>query len=129
LQAKPQLLALHVVWACETVVVHAAAHEPQCAGSLVRSVQVDPQSVGAPAGQPEVQAYPLPDAAQTGRFAGHAVVQLPQWPCCVTSVSQPSSGLLVQCAQPDAQDDAPKVQVPEAEQATLPLTCGSAVQS
>jgi hypothetical protein len=52
LHAKPQALAAHTAWAWATVVVQAVPHEPQCAGSIVVSAHVDPQSVGALPGQP-----------------------------------------------------------------------------
>jgi hypothetical protein len=129
LHAKLQALAAHAGWACATVVVHASVHDPQCWGSLVVSAQVDPQSVGALLGQPVTHEYALPVAPQTGKVAGHALPQPPQWLGCVMSVSQPSSARLEQCAQPAAQDDAPKLHSPAASQETAPATCGSTVQS
>jgi hypothetical protein len=46
----------HVGWAWATVVVHAVAHAPQLLALLIVFTHVAPQSVGVPAGHPDVQA-------------------------------------------------------------------------
>jgi hypothetical protein len=67
--------------------------------------------------------------AHTGNVAGgHVLRQAPQLAGWVMSVSQPSFGLLVQCAHPVWHDAGGTEQVPML-QVTGPVTCGRAVQS
>jgi hypothetical protein len=54
---------------------------------------------------------------------------VPQLGDTVMFVSHPSSGLLVQCAQPGAQSAFVKVHTPAALHVTPPLTCGRFAQS
>jgi hypothetical protein len=71
----------------------------------------------------------VPDPEQTGAEEGHTLTQLPQLAARVMSVSQPSSALPVQWAQPGAQAKAEKEHCPEASHETAPATCGRTVQS
>lgn len=70
------------------------AQSPQWLASVFKLTQVlPPHNVGVLAGHELVQ----PEAAQIGSFAGHTVVQPWQWLGDDRSVSQPSSGAVVQC--------------------------------
>ena len=66
---------------------------------------------------------------QTGVVPVQLFPQLPQFDVDVTFVSQPWSGLALQCVQPVAHDDRGKLQTPPEPHVTAPLTCGRLVQS
>ena len=125
MQALPEQAAA----ACATLVEQAVVHAPQWLALVVRSTQVPAQSV-VDAGQPEAQAYVLPDAAQTGAppSGAHDAVQLPQWAGWVMFVSQPSSGSPLQSAQPGAHDAAGNAHRPKGH-VVIPLTWARFVQS
>ncbi len=83
-----------------------AAHEveqsPQCVGSDRRSTQVIAQRVGVEVEHPLTQEYRLPPiesttSEQRGVGSSQRVEQPPQREGAVTSVSQPSCGLVEQC--------------------------------
>jgi hypothetical protein len=93
------VLAAHVGVAFATEVVHRWLHIPQLKRSLVRSVQVDPQSVGVGAEHPEAHECMFPDPEQSGVPAPHFVPHAPQLLVVLICVSHPWSGPpSVQCA-------------------------------
>ncbi len=89
LQANPHWLFWQVAVACETWVVHGLLHIAQFFGSEVVSTHVIPQSVGEPAGQPDVHEYVAPDPAQWGACGPHAAPHAPQLPALSIGVSHP----------------------------------------
>jgi hypothetical protein len=95
--------------------------------SLSRFEQVVPsQSTGAVAGQEFLQ----PAGAQTGLSTGHRLPQPLQFSGFVVSVSQPSSGLLVQWAWPDAHADGGTTHLPAEHMTAVALPMlARAVQS
>jgi hypothetical protein len=101
--------------------LHAALHAPQFALLLARSTHEPPHGV-MPGAQPEAHAKLPPEAAHSGVDPEHAVVQLPQCEAWLMSVSQPSSGLLEQCAQPAAQADEANEHGPAVVHETVPVT-------
>jgi hypothetical protein len=70
----------------------------------------------------------LPEPEHRGAADEHTVVQLPQLPGFVMSVSHPSFGLAEQCIQPAAQEDAGTEHAPALHTAG-PATFFNAVQS
>jgi hypothetical protein len=114
--------------ACSTFVVHAWPHIAQWLVLWLVSTQLPLQSVGIDAGHPVAQAYVVPEPAQTGLAAGQVVPQAPQFSGLERSVSQPSSGFDEQCPHGDAHAVGANPHLP-ALQVTVPLTCGSVVQS
>jgi hypothetical protein len=114
----------HDASACAPAAEQLLSHEPQRFASDSRSAQLFPHNVGAVAGQPETQ-VPF---EHIGVSAAQAFPHPPQFSGCVTSVSQPVSGSLPQCAQPLAQAAALNEQAP-AEHVVVPTTCGKREQS
>jgi hypothetical protein len=100
---------------------------PQFVALVLVSTQVPVHKDEVPV-QPVAHAYVLPEAAHTGVFAGHDVVQPPQVWALERSVSQPSSGLVLQCAYGWAHEAGGTEHLPST-QLTGPLTWGSNVQS
>jgi hypothetical protein len=77
--------------------LHDVVQLPQWFGSLVVSTHVLPHRVGALEGHPLLHAYPpAPLGEQTGVPPVHATLHAPHEDGWEKSVSQPSSGLLVQ---------------------------------
>jgi hypothetical protein len=109
--------------------VHAWPHEPQSFALFVVSTHVPEQSVGALGEHPVEHVNPDPALLHTGAVAGQPIPHPPQCSGWLTSVSQPLSGLPSQSAQPGAHEPPDSTHVPDVEQATVPLTCGNAVQS
>jgi hypothetical protein len=125
LHVKVHWLLAHVGCALVTSFGQASPQPLQSFALLVVSTHVPLHSVGVPTGQPETQVPP----AHTGSFAGHALVHEPHVAGRVTSVSQPSSGLPLQSAQPAAHAEAGKLHAPAAVHDVAPATCGRSVQS
>jgi hypothetical protein len=109
------------------VVVQAWPHVPQFVALMLVSTHVPLHNIDEPV-QPVAHAYVLPEAAHTGMPGGHVMVHPPHVWTLVRSVSQPSSGLLLQCAQRLAHELGGNEQLPPVQE-TWPLTFGSKVQS
>jgi hypothetical protein len=102
---KPVLHAMAHAAALQTGVlfaplVHVRPHSPQLSASTVVSVQVVPQRV-VPVAHPSVHVYVAgpPSFAimlHVAAVGGHTRVQLPHAAALVMSVSQPSSGFVLQ---------------------------------
>jgi hypothetical protein len=88
----------HMLITHEVPPVHAVMQFPQWLLSDVRSAHEPEQSVGVPLGQPDVQANPVPDGAHTGVDPPQATPHAPQLEAEERSVSQPSVGVVEQCA-------------------------------
>ena len=112
---------------------HAFAQLEQCCAFDVRSTQLPLHNVGVFDGQPDEHAKPAPasppTAEQTGVPPEHVVVQVPQWPACERSASHPSSGTVLQWANPVAHADGGIEHLPPLHETPVPETCGSFVQS
>jgi hypothetical protein len=93
LHANPHRLDAQTGCACDGA-LHVVPHAPQLDGLDVVSTHVEPQSVGALAGQPLV--HPL--AEHTGVPPLHDVLHEPHVAVLERFASHPSSGLLEQCA-------------------------------
>jgi hypothetical protein len=127
LQAHVHPPAEHTGRAWAMLVVHAFPQVPQLPTLLVVSTQEPPQSesAGVAAGQPDVQAQPAPERAQTGVPPEHTVPHAPQFFVWLRSVSHPSAALALQFAQSAAHaanEHSPAVH-------SGPLACGRSVQS
>jgi hypothetical protein len=124
-QWSTQVFASQVVFPPRAGWVQGVAQSPQCLASEPRSTQLEPQRVGALGGH----AFVHPVWVQSGLPAGHCVVQLRQCGGEVRSVSQPSSGLAVQCPHPAAHAVLGTTQLPFTHWTPVAdSTCESAVQ-
>ena len=128
LQVNEQEPFWHTGCAWTTVVVHAWPQAMQWFAFTIVSTHDPLQSVGIEAGQPVAHANVLPDPAQTGLVLGHAMPQAPQLSVFEMSVSQPSSGFIVQWVQGAAHAETANPHFPAAH-VTVPLTCARVVQS
>ena len=129
MHAKLHVLPVHVAWAWATVVVHTLPQVLQSLALLVVSTQDPEHRVGVPEGHPDAHWYVAPEAVHTGVVPLHPLPQLPQFEVVAMFVSQPRSGLPLQCIQPVAHADGGKEQAPPTAHVTAPLTCGRFVQS
>jgi hypothetical protein len=87
-------------------VVQSRPQAPQWCGSDFKSTHCDPHASGDEAGHTDEQSGAPPIVEQKLVGGAHFLSHRPQWSGSVTSVSQPSSGLLEQWANPDLQADA-----------------------